>query len=1477
MFTRDMRVLAGVVAVCLCLLPGTGGAATRTWSVSSNGYWTYGPNWGGTAPLSGDSARINNGYTAWVQPGDAAVCSTLYLGYGSGDSGHLSMWGGTLTAGSMAYIGNSGTGEFTVSGGTVSFDGAYVGRNNAGTLSISNSGTSVDVTGNLYVGYGSTGTVTLSDGSLTADNYINIGETGTGYLTQYSGTLAAATVSESADVRLGVSSGGHGYYTMYGGSVNTCDLYVGMSGTGSFSQSGGIVNIANQGTADHHLYLGSATGGSGTYRLSGTGIIQLCLNNHGSTIFVGSGNGTGRFEWFRTGGISRPSGGSNPMMKLTANGTLAMGAAFNVGDLCYGNIISPIEGLDVGTLEVTNGATATHNWGDVTLGKLRVGSDATGAGTYTFTGGSLNGGGAIDVGTASTAGRFEWFRNGGINNSPTMTVGTHGTLAMGYGFNVNTLGSGGYIPLSGLNLAGLEVTNGCTATHDQGDWTVRALRIGSATGAGTYNLGGTVSAIGRVSEDLYLGAAGNLGTLNIGANGQAIITGNIVGASGASTVNLNRSEGLSFGTSFSLDTFNIGPTSAAQFSLNGGESLTAASINVGSGVTGTLSIGAQNVSVGSLTLRNGTVSGSSGTITATSSYTMESGTASANLAGNASLTKQTSGTVTLSNSGNSYGGSTYINGGTLVVAANGCLGTQYGHVDFDTGTLRTTASFDTPRDMSMNAGGGGTFEVDSGTTLTHHGVIGGAGSLTKTGSGILYLYTTANNWAGGTYINGGELWTGNSSVIPNNLVSINSATLNLKSHTEGIGALSLASGVVAASGGTLSLGGNVTSSGTSSIGDSVSLGTNRTFNVTGGTLTVGGLVTGSGQTVTLSGAGNAKILMGSAGTSNASYTAVTGGGRMLGGDNTGGTALFTGNISLNKEVTLAANVGGTAEFSTGTWATNNNAVNVGAADHTGIVKLSNSLSTSAAVAVNYGTLLVNGTLTGGGSSIAVAGGATLGGTGTLGKPVVIDGTLSPGSSPGTLTFSNSADLTLDGGGVCYFELGASSSYDQVTGVQALTYGGWLNVVNYSGGPSYSAGQQYTLFSAAGHGGMFTSVSLPQLPGGLQWKVFDGSQPFDYDHGLIEVETATADAHYSLSAEIGCPTRNVLVNGTVGLTGTITDSGTAPMDTLDFTGLRAICGAGGMVIGPGIDDSDVPYGDSRTNAALTFRGIAYTDVVPVLATVATATGHTGHNPAVLDQNDTIRVNVGLATAGKGANRTEFGPALFGQGSLKGGAPPVREYKNLASKTKPGTWEDGKVTVGTEAIIREGTDVSAAHTVSMEWRQRYDGMVNGEPGSEIPETTTLYSDVMKLTGMDTGSGQGPDERRPSDAFVLQMTYVDGQDYPGKPHWVVYMNLGLDGMVGGVDDNADKWTVAVQGDFGGMAQPPVGLSWDDFRLLHPEPISKMVGYCGWQGDGLGTGAAWAVLDYNNAQFAVPEPATLALLALGAGALFLRRRGRR
>ena len=87
-----------------------------------------------------------------------------------------------------------------------------------------------------------------------------------------------------------------------------------------------------------------------------------------------------RFDWLG-GQIDTPA------MTLSPSATLAMGYNFSVGDLASGSLFvsgGTLTGLDSATLEVTNGATATHA-GIIGIGALRIGS-AFGTGTYELSG-----------------------------------------------------------------------------------------------------------------------------------------------------------------------------------------------------------------------------------------------------------------------------------------------------------------------------------------------------------------------------------------------------------------------------------------------------------------------------------------------------------------------------------------------------------------------------------------------------------------------------------------------------------------------------------------------------------------------------------------------------------------------------------------------------------------------------------------------------------------------------------------------------------------------------------------------------------------------------------------------------------------------------------------------------------------------------------------------------------------------------------
>jgi fibronectin-binding autotransporter adhesin len=119
-----------------------------------------------------------------------------------------------------------------------------------------------------------------------------------------------------------------------------------------------------------------------------------------------------------------------------------------------------------------------------------------------------------------------------------------------------------------------------------------------------------------------------------------------------------------------------------------------------------------------------------------------------------------------------------------------------------------------------------------------------------------------------------------------------------------------------------------------------------------------------------------------------------------------------------------------------------------------------------------GTLTLNGLNAYIGATTVNAG--ILAGNGAIGSAVTVNsgGTVSPGSGGiGTLTINN--NLVLNAGSTNIFEVNGSTLAKDVIAVSgSVTYGGVLKVVP-SG--TFSAGQNFTLFTASGHSGSFTSI------------------------------------------------------------------------------------------------------------------------------------------------------------------------------------------------------------------------------------------------------------------------------------------------------------------------------------------------------------------------------------------------------------------
>ena len=452
----------------------------------------------------------------------------------------------------------TGTSNWSISGNWTNGvpDGSHdAWVNNSGTAQITSGYNYVQ---DLFLGRssGESGTVALSGGNLYAGHNQYVGYDGTGTVTQTTGDSYCSYGYSDYDLYLGYSNTGTGIYTMSGGNFYAGDEWIGRYGTGTFTQSAGTnyVSASGSSTTDH-MYIGYASSnysGNGSYRLSGTG--QLVFDMPNSKLYVGctvgGNNGTGRFEWFRSGGITM-GGGANGRMELGTSGTLAMGYDFNADSLMNGTLI-PISGLNNATLEITNGAKVTKNVSGTTCGVvyLRIGS-ATGAGSADLSNGTVQ------------VGQTEYLGDGG-DGTVVQTGGTHnitvhlymglngaqGTYRLkGGSLNVSSNifgGSGtGTMVLDGgtLNLSGtiFNVTNLVLGDEQAGSWTLGSGKtltvsnhiVGKNT-TGTFTQSGGAN---NATALIFGQNAGGVGTYNL--NGGSLNVGSVTTPAGTGTLVLN--------------------------------------------------------------------------------------------------------------------------------------------------------------------------------------------------------------------------------------------------------------------------------------------------------------------------------------------------------------------------------------------------------------------------------------------------------------------------------------------------------------------------------------------------------------------------------------------------------------------------------------------------------------------------------------------------------------------------------------------------------------------------------------------------------------------------------------------------------------------------------------------------------------------------------------------------------------------------
>ena len=242
-----------------------------------------------------------------------------------------------------------------------------------------------------------------------------MGNTGTGNFVQSGGTVQIYQYFSSS-LCIANQAGSVGNYTMTGNSLLSlgddggygASANVGCSGTGTFTQSSGIVSIYDYNGGN--LSLGAASGGVGYYSLSGNGLLSVNGDALPGGETVGAA-GPGTFT--QSGGTNSTDGGINI-------GSGAVGSY----TLSHGYLSASSMGIGVsstGTFTQTGGTNSVSN-------SLTLGTNSGGYGSYTLSSGTLTGPNET-IGNGSTAaGLFQ--QTGGLNAAASLTIASSGVYLL---------------------------------------------------------------------------------------------------------------------------------------------------------------------------------------------------------------------------------------------------------------------------------------------------------------------------------------------------------------------------------------------------------------------------------------------------------------------------------------------------------------------------------------------------------------------------------------------------------------------------------------------------------------------------------------------------------------------------------------------------------------------------------------------------------------------------------------------------------------------------------------------------------------------------------------------------------------------------------------------------------------------------------------------------------------------------------------
>ncbi len=1034
---------------------------------------------GGTTISSGTLQLGNGGYTGIIA-GDVVNngalvfnrADTVFFGGAiSGTGAFVKLGDASLVlTGSNSYIGTT-----RVATGTLVLDNNYaLSRTTAVTV---DAGAVLDLKGMMRV---------VSVGSIAGSGYIDASETLQGFSwgsdntdTVWAGTIANGFL---------VTKQGTGTTTLTGS--NSLSMFAVAGGTVKIGAGGSLGSNTSlsvlEGTLDldgNNLSVRSLIGGDDVVIKLGSGTLTVFASN--GEIYSGSITGTGGLTKSGTGTLIL--GGSNSYTGVTTlnSGTLQIGTGGTNGTL---------------TGDVTNSGALVFKRSDSSIyGGAVSGTGSltqSGSGTLILTGSNSCAGntiiqsGTLQVGNGGTMGTLG---SGGVANDGTLAFNRSDSFT----FDNIISGSGGLVQ-SGSGTTILTATNTYTGATDVKAGTLRVNGALTSSTLLTVHDGGTLGGSGTITGAVNVLSGGNLsagnspGTLTVGSltlnsgsvsNFELGSSSDLIAVSGNLTIggilNLSNSGGFA-NTSYSLFTYG-GTLTNNYFELNlvpGGWNRANFAIDLST--AGSVKLLVDNTVTiqywdGSSNL-DGSMSGGNGTWSSTGINWTNS---------NGSLNTNWQGVVGV------FGGTA----GTVAVADD----VSFSQLQFETDGYQLT-----------NGGGslvtGGSFsELWTGTDVSAEiaASITGTSGLRKTGEGTLVL-TSSNSYSGGTTIANGTVRTENSNAFGTGDVTLQSlGTLELAGKLSVGGDFVWDGGVISISQGDtdrIEIAGNFIKGSNSepfvfSLASS-GFNINQTytlltfddyvgfdfsdFSATAfyGIMPLFAFVDNT-LTIHYTGATSGSVLQNSGPIFTpldanflVSGTVTTQGPLE---SNTVNSLLFEDESSLDVSNTLTVTSGNFTVIDGRATLTGDEVKTPGDFHKLGegILVTDVNLNVDGEGTIEAGGLIVNGELATG-SGLVVYQNALLGGSGVIDGNVVNHGILSPGNSPGTLTVIGNHTQTSSS--VFLMEIAGKNDFDRLLVSGTATLAGSLAVTPYDG-YKLEYGQKFTVVNAGKIVGEFDDVDL----------------------------------------------------------------------------------------------------------------------------------------------------------------------------------------------------------------------------------------------------------------------------------------------------------------------------------------------------------------------------------------------------------------